>query len=59
MSDYKKENMTRRNIHFPDDLWEAIEKFAADLSKKGQTVYSSEIIRKACIDLLKKEKRWK
>ena len=40
------DQMTRRNIYLPDDLWEAIQKKAAEEGfKRGTPMHASEWIR--------------
>jgi hypothetical protein len=40
------EKMTRRNIHFSDQLWEQLEEYAEELTEKaGKTVSVAEAVR--------------
>ena len=50
--------MTRRNIHFPDDLWGRIQRAALDAGvERGEAVPISEWIRQACRERLAMEAR--
>ena len=47
------DNATRRNIYFPDDLWQRITKAAGkEQARTGEAVTVSEWVRQACEDRL-------
>lgn len=51
---------TRRNIYFPDDLWERIEAAAADEGAKRKRPMSvAEWVRNACEKELRRQERRK